>query len=90
MKEEYGLFVWPCSIVLAEYVWQQRLRFSGSSVVEVKKFEQSISLNTYCEIELHFLFVLWFIILIGNCKFWVFLAWRRNLLAWFGCCESGC
>ncbi|KAK4583886.1 hypothetical protein RGQ29_021845 [Quercus rubra] len=35
MKEEYGLFVWPCSIVLAEYVWQQRLRFSGSSVVEV-------------------------------------------------------
>ncbi|XP_065617451.1 uncharacterized protein LOC111989618 isoform X4 [Quercus suber] len=35
MKEEYGLFVWPCSIVLAEYVWQQRLRFSGSSVVEL-------------------------------------------------------
>ena len=35
MKEEYGLFVWPCSIVLAEYVWQQRLRFSGASVVEV-------------------------------------------------------
>ncbi|XP_058180666.1 uncharacterized protein LOC131299108 isoform X3 [Rhododendron vialii] len=35
MKEDYGLFVWPCSIVLAEYVWQQRLRFSGVSVVEV-------------------------------------------------------
>ncbi|XVF15966.1 hypothetical protein REPUB_Repub09cG0201400 [Reevesia pubescens] len=36
MKEEYGLFVWPCSIiVLAEYVWQQRLRFSGNSVVEL-------------------------------------------------------
>ncbi|KAM4118477.1 hypothetical protein ACB094_02G206100 [Castanea mollissima] len=35
MKEEYGLFVWPCSIVLAEYVWQQRLRFSGSTVVEL-------------------------------------------------------
>lgn len=35
MKEEYGLFVWPCSIVLAEYVWQQRLRFSGATVVEV-------------------------------------------------------
>ncbi|PSS36571.1 Methyltransferase-like protein [Actinidia chinensis var. chinensis] len=29
MKEDYGLFVWPCSIVLAEYVWQQRLRFSS-------------------------------------------------------------
>ncbi|KAB1199948.1 Methyltransferase-like protein 23 [Morella rubra] len=35
MKEDYGLFVWPCSIVLAEYVWQQRLRFSGASVVEL-------------------------------------------------------
>ncbi|KAE8686455.1 methyltransferase-like protein 23-like isoform X2 [Hibiscus syriacus] len=35
MKEDYGLFVWPCSIVLAEYVWQQRSRFSGNDVVEV-------------------------------------------------------
>ncbi|XP_050379765.1 uncharacterized protein LOC126797045 isoform X2 [Argentina anserina] len=35
MKEEYGLFVWPCSVVLAEYVWQQRLRFAGATVVEL-------------------------------------------------------
>ncbi|CAK9188553.1 unnamed protein product [Ilex paraguariensis] len=35
MKEDYGLFVWPCSIVLAEYVWQQRSRFSGENVVEI-------------------------------------------------------
>ncbi|XP_062144206.1 uncharacterized protein LOC133851687 isoform X2 [Alnus glutinosa] len=35
MKEDYGLFVWPCSVILAEYVWQQRLRFSGASVVEL-------------------------------------------------------
>ncbi|XP_059623433.1 uncharacterized protein LOC132266549 [Cornus florida] len=35
MKEDYGLFMWPCSIVLAEYVWQQRSRFSGISVVEL-------------------------------------------------------
>ncbi|KAL6993398.1 hypothetical protein U1Q18_011514 [Sarracenia purpurea var. burkii] len=35
MQEDYGLFVWPCSVVLAEYVWQQRLRFSGVSVVEL-------------------------------------------------------
>ncbi|XP_034684310.1 methyltransferase-like protein 23 isoform X2 [Vitis riparia] len=35
MKEDYGLFVWPCSVVLAEYVWQQRSRFLGASVVEV-------------------------------------------------------
>ncbi|KAK9285853.1 hypothetical protein L1049_025054 [Liquidambar formosana] len=35
MKEDYGLFVWHCSIVLAEYVWQQRKRFSGTNVVEL-------------------------------------------------------
>ncbi|WCJ32710.1 hypothetical protein M5689_014115 [Euphorbia peplus] len=35
MKEEYGLFVWPCSVILAEYVWQQRERFSGTGVVEL-------------------------------------------------------
>lgn len=35
MKEEYGLFVWPCSIILAEYVWQQKARFSSASVVEL-------------------------------------------------------
>ncbi|XP_058090818.1 uncharacterized protein LOC131237166 isoform X3 [Magnolia sinica] len=35
MQEDYGMFVWPCSIVLAEYVWQQRPRFLGMTVVEV-------------------------------------------------------
>ncbi|CAL5370684.1 unnamed protein product [Camellia sinensis] len=35
MKEEYGLFVWPCSVVLAEYVWQQISCFSGVSVIKV-------------------------------------------------------
>ncbi|XP_010029646.2 methyltransferase-like protein 23 isoform X2 [Eucalyptus grandis] len=35
MKEEYGLFVWPCSVVLAEYVWQQKSRFAGANVVEL-------------------------------------------------------
>ncbi|KAG9146044.1 hypothetical protein Leryth_016599 [Lithospermum erythrorhizon] len=35
MKEDYGLFVWPCSVILAEYVWQQRSRFSGANVLEL-------------------------------------------------------
>lgn len=35
VREEYGMFVWPCSVVLAEYVWQQRSRFSGISVIEL-------------------------------------------------------
>ncbi|KHN41872.1 Methyltransferase-like protein 23 [Glycine soja] len=36
MKDEYGLFLWPCSVVLAEYVWQHKHRFSGANVVEVR------------------------------------------------------
>ena len=35
MQEEYGLYVWPCSIVLAEYIWQNRQRFAGARVLEV-------------------------------------------------------
>ncbi|XP_010935154.1 uncharacterized protein [Elaeis guineensis] len=35
MQEDYGMFVWPCSIVLAEYVWQQRLRFANNTVIEL-------------------------------------------------------
>ncbi|XP_042440681.1 methyltransferase-like protein 23 [Zingiber officinale] len=35
IREDYGMFVWPCSIVLSEYVWQQRSRFSGVSVLEL-------------------------------------------------------
>ncbi|KAI3865677.1 hypothetical protein MKX03_000472 [Papaver bracteatum] len=35
IEEEYGMFVWPCSIVLAEYIWQQRSFFTGKSVLEL-------------------------------------------------------
>lgn len=35
MQEEYGLYVWPCSVVLAEYIWQNRQRFVGSRVIEL-------------------------------------------------------
>ncbi|KAG2277589.1 hypothetical protein Bca52824_060144 [Brassica carinata] len=34
-KEEYCLFIWPCSVILAEYVWQQRSRFRGSTILEL-------------------------------------------------------
>ncbi|KAI4979293.1 hypothetical protein ZWY2020_016046 [Hordeum vulgare] len=35
IEDDYGMFVWPCSVILAEYVWQQRPRFSRSKVVEL-------------------------------------------------------
>lgn len=35
IEENYGLYVWPCSIVLAEYVWQQKERFAGAEVLEL-------------------------------------------------------
>lgn len=36
--------MWPCSIILAEYVWQQRSRFSGANVVEVNVADDKIRL----------------------------------------------
>ncbi|XP_076939398.1 uncharacterized protein LOC143608097 isoform X1 [Bidens hawaiensis] len=35
MKEDYGLFVWPSRVILAEYVWQQRSRFAGLTLLEL-------------------------------------------------------
>ncbi|XP_058777770.1 uncharacterized protein LOC131652020 isoform X2 [Vicia villosa] len=35
MREDYGLYVWPCAVILGEYVWQQKERFSGANVVEL-------------------------------------------------------
>ncbi|GAB2226247.1 hypothetical protein Droror1_Dr00022048 [Drosera rotundifolia] len=43
IREEYGMFVWPCAVVLAEYVWQQRDRFRGGvSVLEVLENIRSV------------------------------------------------
>ncbi|KAH7292086.1 hypothetical protein KP509_29G051100 [Ceratopteris richardii] len=35
MEENYGLYVWPGSIVLAEYIWQHRTLFRGAQVLEL-------------------------------------------------------
>ncbi|WJX61186.1 hypothetical protein P8452_46303 [Trifolium repens] len=35
MSEDYGLYVWPCAVILSEYVWQQKHRFIGANVVEL-------------------------------------------------------
>ncbi|KAG7034070.1 Methyltransferase-like protein 23, partial [Cucurbita argyrosperma subsp. argyrosperma] len=35
MEEECGFYAWFCSIILAEYVWQQKTRFSGANLVEL-------------------------------------------------------
>ncbi|CAK9881738.1 unnamed protein product [Sphagnum jensenii] len=35
MQKDYGLYVWPCSIVLAEYVWQNWEQFHGAFVLEL-------------------------------------------------------
>ena len=33
--EQYGLYMWPSSLVLAQYVWRQRDSLCGTSVVEL-------------------------------------------------------
>lgn len=73
MKEEYGLFVWPSSVILAEYVWQQRSRFCGANVVEVSEaFTVSTTVRFFprvlLESHLH-----------STARCW-------NFAAWIGCC----
>ena len=35
---DYGLYVWPSSIVLAHYIWTNRGRLSGKTFLEVIPF----------------------------------------------------
>jgi len=35
MKSDYGLFVWPSAIVLAEYIFHNSLLFSGKHIIEL-------------------------------------------------------
>jgi len=37
MDADYGLYVWPSAIVMAEYIWQNPARFKGRQVLEVSK-----------------------------------------------------
>lgn len=36
--QEYGLFVWPSALVLAEYLWENRALLHGKRVLEVIYF----------------------------------------------------
>ncbi|RUS28451.1 hypothetical protein BC938DRAFT_481872 [Jimgerdemannia flammicorona] len=35
LDPSYGCYLWPSSLVLAEYVWHERLKFLNSTVLEV-------------------------------------------------------
>lgn len=35
LDESYGMYTWPCAPVLAQYVWTQRERIRGASVLEI-------------------------------------------------------
>ncbi|XP_069123402.1 histone-arginine methyltransferase METTL23-like [Argopecten irradians] len=35
LDESYGMYTWPCAPVLAKYVWTQRERIRGASVLEI-------------------------------------------------------
>ncbi|GFR66918.1 methyltransferase-like protein 23, partial [Elysia marginata] len=34
-KESYGLYIWPCSPVLAQYVWQKRSYLDKKHILEL-------------------------------------------------------
>ncbi|NXY82460.1 MET23 protein, partial [Alcedo cyanopectus] len=35
LDSQYGMYVWPCAVVLAQYVWSQRGSLPGKRVLEV-------------------------------------------------------
>ncbi|XP_026211355.1 methyltransferase-like protein 23 isoform X2 [Anabas testudineus] len=37
LDPQYGMYVWPCAVVLAQYLWTQREELRGKTVLEVKK-----------------------------------------------------
>jgi len=32
----YGMYVWPCAVVLAQYVWHHRDKVKGQCIIEVR------------------------------------------------------
>lgn len=37
LDPQYGMYVWPCAVVLAQYLWTQREQLRGLTVLEVRR-----------------------------------------------------
>lgn len=37
LEPQYGMYVWPCAVVLAQYLWTQRAQLRGRTVLEVSR-----------------------------------------------------
>ncbi|XP_024118009.1 methyltransferase-like protein 23 isoform X3 [Oryzias melastigma] len=35
LDPQYGMYVWPCAVVLAQFVWTHRAELSGKTVLEI-------------------------------------------------------
>ncbi|KAG9343734.1 hypothetical protein JZ751_013112 [Albula glossodonta] len=35
LDPQYGMYVWPCAVVLAQYVWMHRMELEGKTVLEI-------------------------------------------------------
>lgn len=35
----FGMYVWPCAVVLAQYLWSQREQLGGLAVLEVRRLQ---------------------------------------------------
>ncbi|XP_038597931.1 methyltransferase-like protein 23 isoform X2 [Tachyglossus aculeatus] len=35
LHSQYGMYVWPCAVVLAQYLWFHRRRLTGKTVLEI-------------------------------------------------------
>lgn len=37
LDPRYGMYVWPCAVVLAQYLWSRREQLRGRTVLEVRR-----------------------------------------------------
>lgn len=37
LEPQYGMYVWPCAVVLAQYLWTQKEQLRGRTVLEVRR-----------------------------------------------------
>lgn len=48
---QYGMYVWPCAVVLAQYLWFHRGSLPGKAVLEVKvplRFAKILDYKSVC------------------------------------------
>lgn len=48
LDADYGMYVWPCAVVLAQYVWMQKEEVQRKNVLEVRSAKHGHNTSAAC------------------------------------------